>query len=212
MKERLKKVLEELAGEIDDFRVYFQKPFMDGEWVAATDCYAIIRIKESAICHDYPQLPRKIDIGKRFPPKDCQILVNIEDLREHLKDEGYTDWDSRLGLCDECYGDGDVCYTYTDSFGDVHEMSGVCPICGGSGYVERDGVVKIADTYVKPKYLLLLCELAEATGGSVWLLNRGGTGLNCIYFDICDGIEMIIMPARPSIVKREGVLFKFEID
>lgn len=212
MNERLKKILENLAGEVNDFRAYFQKPFMDGEWVAATDCYAIIRMKGSDACHDYPPLPRKIDISEKFPAKDCKILVDIENLRDCLKGEGYTDWESRLDLCKECYGDGDVCYTYTDSYGDVHEMSGVCPICGGSGYDERDGVVKIADTYVKPKYLQLLCELAEATGGSVWLLNRGGTGQNCIYFDICDGIEMIILPARPSIVRREGVLFEFEID
>lgn len=76
---------------------------------------------------------------------------------------------------------------------------------------ERTGVVKIADAIVKPKYLLLLCELAKATDGRVLLLNRG-TERQHLYFQIGEDIEMVIMQVRPSVARQEELLFELKID
>lgn len=71
--------------------------------------------------------------------------------------------------------------------------------------------MNIFDAIVKPKYLLLLCELAKATGGRVLLLN-GGTERQHLYFLIGEDIEMVIMQARPSVARQEELLFELKID
>ena len=99
-----------------------------------------------------------------------------------------------------------------DQFGNDYEITGVCPICGGYSFYERKGVVKIADAIVKPKYLLLLCELAKATDGRVLLLNRGDAERQRLYFQIGEDIEMIIMQVHPSVARQEELLFELKID
>lgn len=104
-----------------------------------------------------------------------------------------------------------VWYTYTDRLGNDYKITGVCPTCDGESLAERTGVVKIADAIVKPKYLLLLCELAKATGGRVLLLNRGAERQH-LYIQIGEDIEMIIMQVHPLVAWQEELLFELKID
>lgn len=211
MKKEIKSVLKKLAGEADEFREYFKKPFVYGEWIVATDGYSLIRVK-SGNNGGYSPLTKQIDIDHSFPSKTCNCLVDIEQLQEKLKSKKYTDWGDLLIFCEECGGLGRVRGTYTDRLGNDYKILGVCPICGGDSLTERTGVVKIADAIVKPKYLLLLCELAKATDGRVLLLNRG-IERQRLYFQIGEDIEMIIMQVHPSSVARqEELLFEFKID
>lgn len=212
MKKEIKRVLEKLAGEASEFRNYFKKPFVYSEWIAATDSYSLIRVKSQGNNSGYSPLIKQIDVDHCFPSKTCNCLVDIEQLQEKLKSKNYTDWGNLLTLCDECGGVGRVRFTYTDELGNDHTISEVCPICGGDSVAERKGVVKIADAIVKPKYLLLLCELAKATGGRVLLLNRGGTERQHLYLQIGKDIEMVIMQVRPSVARQEELLFEFKID
>ena len=139
-------------------------------------------------------------------------MVDIGLLQEKLKSKNYTYWGDLFTVCKECGGIGRVRGTYTDRLGNDYEITGECPICGGYSFYERKGVVKIADASVKPKYLLLLCELAKATGGRVLLLNRGAERQR-LYFQIGEDIEMIIMQVSPSSVARqEELLFELKID
>lgn len=212
MKKEIKRVLEKLAGEASGFRNYFKKPFVYGEWIVATDEYSLIRVKKQGNNGGYSPLTKKIDIDHCFPSKISKCLVDIEQLQEELKSKNYTDWGNLLTVCEECGGVGKVWYTYTDRLGRDYQISEVCPICGGYSLAERKGVVKIADAIVKPKYLLLLCELATATGGRVLLLNRGGTERQHLYLQIGKDIEMVIMQVRPSVARQEELLFEFKID
>lgn len=133
-------------------------------------------------------------------------------MQEKLKSKNYTYWGDLLTVCKECGGVGKVWYTYTDSrLRNDYKITGVCPICDGESLAERTGVVKIADAIVKPKYLLLLCQLAQATDGRVLLLN-GGTERQRLYFQIGEDIEMIIMQVRASVARQEELLFEFKID
>ena len=209
MKKEIKRVLEKLAGEAFGYRECFKKPFVYGEWIVATDGSSLIRVK-SWNNGGYSPLTKQIDIDHCFPSKTCNCLVDIEQLQEKLKSKNYTDWGNHLTLCDECGGIGKVWGTYTDRLG--NDIVGECPICGGDSVVERKDVVKIADAIVNPKYLLLLCELAKATGGGVLLLNRGGTESQRLYFQIGEDIEMVIMQMRPSAVRQEELLFELKID
>ena len=212
MKKEIKRVLMKLATEASEFREYFKKPFVYGEWIVATDGYSLIRVKKQGNNGGYSPLTKQIDIDRCFPSKTCNCLVDIEQLQEKLKSKKYTDWGDLLTVCKECGGVGKVRGTYTDRLGNDYEITGVCPICGGYSFYERKGVVKIADASVKPKYLLLLCELAKATGGRVLLLNRGAERQR-LYFQIGEDIEMIIMQVSPSSVARqEELLFELKID
>lgn len=211
MRKEIKRVLEKLAGEASEFRKYFKKPFVYSEWIVATDEYSIIRVK-SWNNGGYSPLTKQIDIDHCFPAKTCNCLVGIEQLQEKLKSKKYTDWGNLLTVCEECGGVGKVWGTYTDRLGNDYKILGECPICGGDSITERKGVVKIADAIVKPKYLLLLCELAKATGGRVLLLNRGGAERQHLYFQIGEDIEMVIMQVRPSVARQEELLFEFKID
>ena len=210
MKKEIKSVLKKLAVEASEFHECFKKPFVYGEWIVATDGYSLIRVKSQGNNGGYSPLTKQIDIDHCFPSKTCNCLVDIEQLQEKLK-KNYTDWGDFLTVCDECGGVGRVRGTYTDRLGNDYEITGVCPICGGDSLAERRGVVKIADAIVKPKYLLLLCELGKVTDGRVLLLNRG-TERQHLYFQIGEDIEMVIMQVRPSVARREELLFEFEID
>lgn len=211
MKKEIKSVLKKLAGEASEFREYFKKPFVYDEWIVATDEYSLIRVK-SGNNGGYSPLTKQIDIDHSFPSKTCNCLVDIEQLQEKLESKKYGAWGDFLTVCEECGGIGRVRGTYTDRLGNDYEITGVCPICGGYIFSERKGVVKIADAIVKPKYLLLLCELAKATGGRVLLLNRGGDERQRLYFQIGEDIEMIIMQVRPSVARQEELLFELKID
>lgn len=211
MKKEIKSVLKKLAGEASEFREYFKKPFVYDEWIVATDEYSLIRVK-SGNNGGYSPLTKQIDIDHSFPSKTCNCLVDIEQLQEKLESKKYGAWGDFLTVCEECGGIGRVRGTYTDRLGNDYEITGVCPICGGYSFSERKGVVKIADAIVKPKYLLLLCELAKATGGRVLLLNRGGDERQRLYFQIGEDIEMIIMQVSPSVARQEELLFELKID
>ena len=205
--------MEKLASEAFEYREYFKKPFVYGEWIVATDGYSLIRVKKQGNNGGYSPLTKQIDVDHCFPSKTCNCLVDIEQLQEKLKRKKYTDWGDLLTVCKECGGVGMVWYTYTDRLGNDYKITGVCPICDGESLAERTGVVKIADAIVKPKYLLLLCELAKATDGRVLLLNRGGAERQRLYFQIGEDIEMVIMQVSPSSVARqEELLFEFKID
>ena len=211
MKKEIKSVLKKLADEADEFPECFKKPFVYGEWIAATDRYSLIRVKSQGNNSGYSPLIKQIDVDHCFPSKTCNCLVDIEQLQEKLKSKKYGAWGDFLTVCEGCGGIGRVSGTYTDRLGDDYEITGVCPICGGYSFSERTGVVKIADAIVKPKYLLLLCELAKATDGRVLLLNRG-TERQRLYFQIGEDIEMVIMQVRPSVARQEELLFELKID
>lgn len=212
MRKEIKSVLKKLADEASEFRECFKKPFVYGEWIVATDGYSLIRVKSQGNNGGYSPLTKQIDVDHCFPSKTCNCLVDIEHLQEKLESKKYGAWGDCLTVCEECGGIGRVRGTYTDRHGNDYEITGVCPICGGYSFSERKGVVKIADAIVKPKYLLLLCELAKATDGRVLLLNRG-TERQRLYFQIGEDIEMVIMQVRPSSVARqEELLFEFKID
>lgn len=210
MKKEIKSVLKKLAGEAFEYREYFKKPFVHGEWIVATDGYSLIRVK-SGNNGGYSPLTKQIDIDHSFPSKTCNCLVDIEQLQEKLESKKYGAWGDFLTVCEECGGIGRVMGTYFDRLGNDYKISGLCPICGGYSFSERKGVVKIADAIVKPKYLILLCELAKTTGGRVLLLNRGAERQR-LYFQIGEDIEMIIMQVRPSVARQEELLFEFKID
>lgn len=212
MIKEIKSVLKKLADNASEFREYFKKPFVYGEWIAATDGYSLIRVKKQGNNGGYSPLTKQIDIDRCFPSKTCNCLVDIGLLQEKLKSKNYTYWGDLFTVCEECGGVGKVWYTYTDRLGNDYKITGVCPICDGYSITERTGVVKIADAIVKPKYLLLLCELAKATDGRVLLLNRGGDERQRLYFQIGEDIEMIIMQVRPSVARQEELLFEFKND
>ena len=211
MKKEINRVLEKLAGEASEFRNYFKKPFVYGEWIVATDEYSLIRVKKQGNNGGYSPLTKKIDIDHCFPSKISKCLVDIEQLQEKLKSKKYTDWGDLFTVCEECGGVGKVWCTCTDRLWRDYQILGVCPICGGDSITERTGVVKIADAIVKPKYLLLLCELAKATGGRVLLLNRGAERQR-LYFQIGEDIEMVIMQVSSSVARQEELLFELKID
>ena len=212
MKKEIKSVLKKLADEAPEFPECFKKPFVYSEWIAATDSYSLIRVKSQGNNSGYSPLIKQIDVDHCFPSKTCNCLVDIGLLQEKLKSKKYTDWGNLLTVCEECGGVGKVWCTYTDRLRRDYQISGVCPICGGDSITERTGVVKIADAIVKPKYLLLLCELAKATDGRVLLLNRGGAERQHLYIQIGEDIEMVIMQVRPSVARQEELLFEFKID
>lgn len=211
MRKEIKSVLKKLAGEAFEYREYFKKPFVHGEWIVATNGYSLIRVK-SGNNGGYSPLTKQLDIDHCFPSKTCNCLVDIEQLQEKLKSKKYTYWGDLFTVCEECGGIGRVCGTYTDRLGNDYEITGECPICSGYSIAERKGLVKIADAIVKPKYLLLLCELAKATDGRVLLLNRGGAERQRLYFQIGEDIEMVIMQVRPSVARQEELLFELKID
>lgn len=142
MKKEIKSVLKKLTDNASEFREYFKKPFVYGEWIVATDGYSLIRVR-SRNNADYSPLTKQIDIDHCFPSKTCNCLVDIEQLQEKLKSKKYGAWGDFLTVCEECGGIGRVRGTYTDRLGNDHEITGVCPICGGYSFLSEKAWLRL---------------------------------------------------------------------
>lgn len=108
--------------------------------------------------------------------------------------------------CDECDGDGDVYWEYYDKEGKLHEELFACPICGGSGYIEREReihtgnfipnlnlLIGIGDFSYKACYVDIVCRAMEMIGvDEITILHQGEYKMMLLQVD--ENIHIGVMP------------------
>jgi len=131
-----------------EYRPNLQRPFLQGDYVIATDAHAILAIpKEECDASNLAPLDKPDVIP--YLNAECAEFMELD--FEHLNAE-YKRLVNEYGKldfkCKECGGDGKVDWEYNDKDWKTHNMRGECPICHGEGVVNPDS------QYYKEEYCL----------------------------------------------------------
>lgn len=135
-------VLNSFTLKDDDFRPAMKLPWIQGDFVIASDARKIICFKKELLegmymIEDNPKAPdglRVIPIGS-----NCDIIFYTNDLLmkiHELKFKEKSTYKREIIECNDCNGEGSVNFKYCDSNWVDHEINGECPVCDGSGKVE----------------------------------------------------------------------------
>lgn len=133
--ERLRRLLSIFASE-DEYRTALAKPFVQGEYIVATNAYVLIRMPKDYISdHDYERKSQP-EVHSKFLMQGKQSALSAKSLRQALM-VGGIDPNSLLDDCPNCDEEGDVEWTYTDKNGCTHERMDICPVCGATGVIDN---------------------------------------------------------------------------
>lgn len=108
--------------------------------VYATDAHALIVIPESELCLKYgtnEKYPNAQMLINETEAKELtSISVKVSDLAKELT-KARIEVDKDSIKCKECKGSGTVEFEYEDKTGEMHSISGYCPVCDGEGANEK---------------------------------------------------------------------------
>lgn len=121
----------------NDIQPMFNNPYRRAGYVYATDGMKLIRIKENAVRGNYETNDKmKLDI----PTDNCDYIITDKDIEKVLSNIPHEEEVIKVGnnvKCPECDGEGTVTWKYTDKDWNDHEFEAECPVCEGSGYIEK---------------------------------------------------------------------------
>lgn len=121
----------------NDIQPMYNNPYQRDGYVYATDGRKLIRIKENAVRGNYETTDTmKLD----FPSNNCNYIITDKDIEKALSNIPHEEEVIEVGnnvKCPECDGEGTVTWKYTDKDWNDHELEEDCPVCEGSGYIEK---------------------------------------------------------------------------
>ncbi|MEA4975736.1 MAG: hypothetical protein VB046_08380 [Paludibacter sp.] len=132
----------ELFLKPDEFRESIRTPFVQGEFVIATDGYSIIMFNKSQTNvtefeknTKHPNalsvIPEGENINESIKLSDLQLMLSKS------KDAVNKKYKIKLQKCPDCFGCGEVGFEFTDYRGNTHEHDHECPTCKGEGKIDR---------------------------------------------------------------------------
>lgn len=132
------KDLFDLFVDIDnDIQTIYNNPYRRDGYVYATDGRKLIRIKENVVRGNYETNDKmKLDI----PTDNCDYIITDKDIEKVLFNIPHEEEVIKVGnnvKCPECDGEGTVTWKYTDRDWNDYELDEDCPVCEGSGYIEK---------------------------------------------------------------------------
>lgn len=146
---------EELLGlftdSSNDLRPMYAKPYLKDGYVCATNGRCLVRIKADMTEGRYEPVT---GLNIPIPEDNCNCPVTDKDLEKALAGVPQveeTTGDGEDGECPECHGYGTVYWEYTDNNGRLYEYEHDCPVCDGSGYVEKAEPVKTGRMIPSPE-------------------------------------------------------------
>ena len=125
-----------------EIRQWHCKPFLIGNKLIATDGYSLVSFNKS-----------NIEFVDNIPTYTKEKLNGVYPLEHHMKQtisidllkkcfekiplaDSFKTTTTNLD-CDECEGDGEVVFSYSDNNYKRHELKGDCPICDGCGQIVK---------------------------------------------------------------------------
>lgn len=134
----------------------FMTPLRSGGYVFATDLNNAIIVNADAIDNgNYPEYPEELLPEKFRDLMECDYTVRLDDVEAAIACVPLVDQIVPVGndvCCDECDGDGYVSWSYTDKAGYLHNCNHHCPVCDGTGLMERVTMMKSGDKVPDPEY------------------------------------------------------------
>lgn len=209
-----KKALQMFCSNDEAFHKKMTHPFINesyGGKVIACDCYVMLII-------DRKLLRCKYQTDELTIPNESGKLINKR-INFSAIDEAYNQIvleaemeaaDGKEKECPECDGTGTVDWEYTDGEGEIHYHEFDCPICDGSG--EREDYVPVPTgrmlipygtafvihhTYFDARRVWQAVTGLRLMGfESMTWVGESPQGMN--WFEVCDGLTLVIMPILPS--------------
>ncbi len=200
-----KELLSLFVASDNELREVLKHPYTNNGFVFASDGYIMARVNPEILSEKYPECPQ---LRLAFPKNDLNVKISLKAIKEVLSELPKTDIEF-VGddiFCDECDADGNVYWEYQDSNGKYYENLFACPICGGSGYIERqreihtgnfvqnlDLVIGIGDFSYKACYVDIVCRAMEMLGvDEITLLHQGEYEIMLLQVD--ENIHIGVMP------------------
>lgn len=185
----------------------YNKPFLKGDKVIATDCYGLVAFDKNLInCSKIfepgitlPFFPVEQKFEKMFSYEEVQKW--IDEVPIEIRERGIE--------CEECEGDGIVSVEYYSAKRNKsYNIDCECPICEGSGF-EMNEIIKEKSPYFRidiglstfySKQIERVFKVMTMQGNANLILTRQDEAMTPSYFKIND-IELIVMPISKYCLK-----------
>lgn len=203
----------------EDLNAAFEAPYdaVDG-WVYGCDKHMFVRIKKEECEGTYPEY-RKGSVTQAMVGAPSDLYLPLSELADTLAKCPLIDEEEEVGedvKCDECEGDGTIYVDYwSDKRNRYFDLECECPVCNGTGYMERVKMVKtgrkVFDTTAivsidgvgfKAEFLAVLKDLAGMMGvGSLHIVNFGKA--RAMVVRLSESVQFGLMPnTLPKVVAK----------
>lgn len=205
-----KKALQMFCSDDVVMRKKLTRPFIDSmhdDKVIATDGYIMLIVDKKLLRCKYEtdnlnllhQGHKPISIPINF--KTIDDAYNLLQLEEEEVAEDGKDKD-----CPECCGSGKVDFEFTAENGEIYYHECDCPICEGTG-IRADYVPVKTGRMLIPFGAVFIMHNSYFDARRVWKavtalrlmgfeqmtwVGESETGMN--FFDVCDGMQLVLMP------------------
>lgn len=191
----------------------FWKPFINGDYVVATDTHAIFAVnKEEVESDDTLNVSEKdyVEIVESCKGDEVKnITFNYNDLLNAIKQVPISP-DSEH-LCPDCEGDGEVYFEYHSTHDYEYILRGECPVCNGTGindnflYLHKTNgwfdktlvAIETCGIWFNPKYVDDLVRVMDELGITTCTMECGGHSKACLFI-LNDKVKFYMMPIFQS--------------
>lgn len=198
----------------DHYREQIREPFLSDGYVCATETHRLIMIKPTLCKGEYK--PNKLHVLETIPPNNIDITITFAALKRAIKSISSEPEFVTIRpavVCNECGGDGEVEWEYTDSDRRTHHRYYVCPICKGTGesipavtkptgrrVPSDEAVIGIYEHTFRAPQILKLCDAMQLLGlDKLRYIASNPNGGN--VFELTDGISVVICNCASSKTK-----------
>ena len=200
----------EIFCKPDSYAKYAQSPFINGDYVLATDAHIAVYVNKEMVDgveklktleKDYIGVLKQVDGTQVYNTK-----IKLESLLDALKQIKLDDNDSHF--CPDCKGKGVVDFEYVDvQHYHTHIITDTCPMCNGAGdnknyeysdvlgmwFDKTDNGIRIKDCKFNPIYIDKLIQLMRDCDVDECIFVCGNPSKSC-HFNIMEGVNVVIMP------------------
>ena len=222
-----KKALKMFCSEDTIFRKQLTRPFIDDLYdgkVIATDGYVLLIVDRKMLRCKYETDSLKIPPQQSYKPISIPIsFAAIDDAYNQLElvPEEVSE-DGKDKDCPECLGEGKVEFEYNAENGETYYHLCNCPICDGTGIredyvpvktgrmlVPKGSVFIMHRTYFDVRRVWKVIEALRLMGFEqmTWV-GESETGMN--WFEVCNGIDLVLMPMANTNNFKQEVEIKLE--
>lgn len=227
MKNNYDKILAMFISNDETLTSYIQKPFTIDENVFCTDTIQFVFFNKSLLS-DFENINEQLEnikqnVLKVIPLNNMYKALSLELLTEAISAVPLVDdFDIKTeeGICDACYGTGDVDFTFEHNFKD-YELEGECPICEGTGksiqkeeilngkkVLDPEANIQILSSTFRIKYVLKLKEIAELLNEKHIYILHHLSNMGCTVFKIGE-VNILLMPTfLGTAILQEKIAFK----
>lgn len=202
-----------LENFCDSSRERFSSPFLNGDYVVATDTHALVVVNKEEVESDDPLKESEKDYiaivenGKGDEVRNITFTYN--ELLDALKQVEISADNEHL--CPDCDGCGEVDFEYRSTHDYEYTMRGECPVCNGTGinsnfiYLHKANgwfdktltAIETCGIWFNPKYIDDLVRIMDELSVTSCTMECGGHTKACLFI-LNDKVKFYMMPIFQS--------------